>query len=206
MRDEIVMRKLGEIGRCAMNTQQLLSIFLAFVLIASGSASPSTGTPRKSPEFAIHEPSGKTTMLSSLSGKVVVMEFLFIRSEHCLRVAKMLNKLHGELGSRGFQPVGITFDPPNGNTGPQLVSYMVDYFKLTYPIGYSAKGDVDTYLSRSGNQTLNIPQIVVIDRTGMIRATSGGPGGDPKLEDENSLRNLINALLEDGKGTSPNRR
>ena len=189
-----------------MNRQKPILIFLALVLIASGSASPSTGPPRKSPEFAIHEPSGKTTMLSSLNGKVVVMEFLFIRSEHCLRVAKMLNTLHGELGPRGFQPVGITFDPPNGNTGAQLVSYMVDYFKLTYPIGYSAKADVDTYLSRSGNQTLNIPQIVVIDRTGMIRATSGGPGGDPKLEDENSLRNLINDLLEEGKATSPTRR
>ena len=189
-----------------MNTQQLLSIFFAFVLIVSGSASPSQAAPRKSPEFAIHEPSGKTTMLSSLSGKVVVMEFLFIRSEHCLRVAKMLNKLQRELGSRGFQPVGITFDPPNGNTGAQLVSYMVDYFKLTYPIGYSDKTDVDTYLSRSGNQTLNIPQIVVIDRTGMIRATSGGPGGDPKLEDESSLRTLINDLLEESKATTPSRR
>jgi hypothetical protein len=72
-----------------MNRQKPILIFLALVLIASGSASPSTGLPRKSPEFAIHEPSGKTTMLSSLNGKVVVMEFLFIRSEHCLRVAKM---------------------------------------------------------------------------------------------------------------------
>jgi peroxiredoxin len=189
-----------------MNTQQLLSVCFAFALIVSGSASPSTGAPRKSPEFAIHEPSGKTTMLSSLSGKVVVMEFLFIRSEHCLRVAKMLNKLHGELGSRGFQPVGITFDPPNGGTGPQLVSYMVDYFKLTYPVGFSAKADVDSYLGRKGNEILSIPQVVVIDRTGRIRATSGGPGGDPKLEDENSLRSVINDLLEEGKATTPNRR
>jgi hypothetical protein len=31
-----------------------------------------------------------------------------------------------------------------------------------------------------------------------------GPGGDPKLEDENSLRNLINNLLEERKATSPN--
>jgi peroxiredoxin len=169
-------------------------------------ASPSTVVTRKSPEFAIHEPSGKTILLSSLTGKVVIMEFLFIRSEHCLRVAKMLNKLHSELGSRGFQPVGITFDPPNGNTGGQFVSYMVDYFKLTYPVGYSAKADVDTYLGRTGNQILNIPQIVVIDRTGRIRATSGGRGGDPRLEDENSLRKLVNDLLEEGKATGPHRR
>jgi peroxiredoxin len=206
LHDQVVGELQIERGGTAMNRKKPILIFLALVLLAYGSASPSTAAPRKSPEFAIHEPSGKTILLSSLTGKVVVMEFLFIRSEHCLRVAKMLNKLHSELGSRGFQPVGITFDPPNGNTGEQFVSYMVDYFKLTYPMGYSAKADVDTYLGRTGNQILNIPQIVVIDRSGMIRSTSGGRGGDPQLEDENSLRNLINNLLEEGKAANPNRK
>jgi hypothetical protein len=42
-----------------------------------------------------------------------------------------------------------------------------------------------------------LPQIVVIDRTGTIRATSGG-AGDPRLEDENSLRSLIDSLLREG--------
>jgi hypothetical protein len=134
---------------------------------------------------------------SGFKGKVVVLEFFFIKSGHCLRVAKTLNKLYRELGPRGFQPVGITFDPPIGpNTGGQFVTAVVDYFKLTYPVGYSAKADVDTYLSRTGSEILNIPQIVVIDRRGMIRATTGGAGDDPKLEeDENSLRDLIDALL-----------
>jgi peroxiredoxin len=182
-----------------MNRQGLTFVFVLLVLITSGSASPSPLAPRKSPEFTIHETSGQTTLLSSLAGKVVVMEFLFIKSEHCLRVAKTLNKLHSELGPRGFQPVGITFDPPNGNTGAQFVSYMVDYFKLTYPVGYSAKADVDKYLGRTGNEILNIPQVVVIDRAGVIRAVSGGAGGDPKLEDEDSLRSLINGLLKEGK-------
>ena len=72
---------------------------------------------------------------------------------------------------------------------------MVDYLKLTYPLGYASKDDVDNYLGRNGNEILNIPQVVVIDRAGMIRATSGGRGGDPALEDENSLRNLILGLL-----------
>ena len=139
--------------------------------------------------------------LSSLKGKVVVLEFLFVKSEHCLRVAKTLNKLHGELGSRGFQPVGVVFDPPNGpNAGGQFVAAMVDFFKLTYPVGYLPKAEVDTYLGRAANEILNIPQVVVIDRAGMIRATSGGRGGDPKLEDENSLRDMIDRLLNEGEG------
>jgi peroxiredoxin len=180
-----------------MNRQKLIVVFVVLVLMNSGFALPSTQVPRKSPEFAFYDSSGKTTLLSSLTGKVVVLEFLFIKSEHCLRVAKTLNKLHGELGPRGFQPMGIVFDPPNTpHTSEQFLPYMVDYFKLTYPVGYSTKEDVDTYLGRTRNEILNIPQVVVIDRKGVIRAISGGAGGDPKLEDENSLRSLIDTLLD----------
>ena len=182
----------------------LKSWLLVFVLIASAFALSSAPLPRKSPEFTIYETSGKTTLLSGLQGKVVVLEFFFVQSEHCLRVARMLNNLHSELGPRGFQPVGVAFDPPNGpNAGGQLVTYVVDNFKLTYPVGYSPKADVDTYLGRARNEVLNIPQVVVIDRTGMIRASTGGRGGDPSLEDESSLRNLIEQLLREGEASAP---
>jgi hypothetical protein len=113
--------------------------------------------------------------------------------------APLLNKLNNELGPSGFQAVGIVFDPPNAEgTGAQLLPAVVDYLKLTYPMGYASKDNVDNYLGRSGNEILNIPQVVVIDKAGMIRATSGGRGGDPTLEDENSLRTLINSLLKEG--------
>jgi peroxiredoxin len=167
-------------------------------LATSVFALPTVTVLRKSPEFTIADSSGKITQLSSFKGKVVVMEFLFVKSQHCIRVATTLNKLNTELGPKGFQAVGIVFDPPNAEgTGAQLLPAVVDYLKLTYPLGYASKNDVDNYLGRSGNEILNIPQVVVIDRAGMIRATSGGRGGDPALEDENSLRILINGLLNE---------
>jgi hypothetical protein len=43
---------------------------------------------------------------------------------------------------------------------------------------------------------LAIPQLVVIDRAGMIRATTGDRT-NPNLEDENSLRTLIDGLLKE---------
>ncbi len=181
-----------------MNTQKITSVFLVMALVTSVFALPTVAVLRKSPEFTIADSSGKTTQLSSFKGKVVVMEFLFVKSPHCMRVAATLNKLNNELGARGFQAVGIVFDPPNaGSSGAQLLPAVVDYLKLTYPLGYASKDDVDNYLGRKGNETLNIPQVVVIDRAGMIRATSGGKGGDPALEDENSLRNLIDGLLKE---------
>jgi hypothetical protein len=78
----------------------------------------------------------------------------------------------------------------------------VDYLKLTYPLGYATKDQVDSYLGRNENEILNIPQVVVIDRAGMIRASSGSKGGDPALEDETSLRNLIEGLLKESGASS----
>src|ERR1700730_11881023 len=74
-------------------------------LITSAFALPSVTAQRKSPEFTISNPSGKTMLLSSFKGKVVVMEFLFVNSQHCMRVATTLNKINNELGPRGFQAV-----------------------------------------------------------------------------------------------------
>lgn len=181
-----------------MSRQQITSIFLVMSLVTSVFALPTVTALRKSPEFTIADSSGKTTQLSSFKGKVVVMEFLFLKSQHCMRVAATLNKLNSELGPSGFQAVGIVFDPPNAEgSGSQLLPAVVDYLKLTYPLGYASKDDVDNYLGRNGSEILNIPQVVVIDPAGMIRATSGGRGGDPALEDENSLRTLINNLLNE---------
>jgi peroxiredoxin len=95
-----------------MNRQKIALMILAAVMITSAFALPSVTAHRKSPEFTIAEPSGRTTMLSGFKGKVVIMEFLFVKSQHCLRVATTLNKLNSELGARRFQAVGIVFDPP----------------------------------------------------------------------------------------------
>jgi peroxiredoxin len=151
--------------------------------------------PRKSPEFAIYEPGGKTILLSNFKGKVVVIEFLFVGSQHCLRVATTINRLHSELGSRGFQPVGIAFGPNASGANAYLLAQTL---KLTYPLGYASKDDVDSFLARGRDEVLNIPQVVVIDRAGMIRAQSGGKGGNPILESEDSLRSLIEGLLKEG--------
>ncbi len=155
---------------------------------------PTTPLPRKSPEFTITEPGGKATMLSSFRGNVVVIEFLFLGSQHCMRVAMTMNELYTELGSRGFQPVGIAFGPNADAANTYLVAQS---FKLKFPVGYATSDSVDSYLGRTGDEVFNIPQVVVIDRAGMIRAQSGGRPGDPKLENPNSLRTLLDSLLNE---------
>ena len=170
---------------------------LALLSLSSALAVSTPTLPRSSPELSIDEPGGKTTMLSSFKGKVVVLEFLFVRSQHCIRVAQVLNQLQHELGPRGLQAVGIAFDAPNaGVTGGEYLSAMMQSLQLTYPMGYAQRAGVDSYLGRSGNEMLSIPQIVVIDRSGTIRIANGAET-NPALEDAASLRVLLEPLLKE---------
>jgi hypothetical protein len=176
-----------------MAKRRLVGFTLTLILAASVLADQPTVVLRKSPELAISQPSGKTILLSSLKGKVIVIEFLFVRSPHCLRVAQTLNRLQRGLEPRGFQSVGIVFGP---GASESVVTNLVQSLKLGYPVGYTSSNIVDSYLGREGNEVLKIPQVVVIDRAGMIRATSGAKG-DLNLESENSLRKLIDTLLSE---------
>jgi hypothetical protein len=176
---------------------KLVWALLGMMLFGSQSATAAAPPPRNSPEFRIEEPSGTTTLLSSFKGKVVVMEFLFVRSQHCMRVAQMLNQLQLEMGSRGMQAVGVAFDAPNAAvTGGEFLIPMVAALKLAYPVGYAGSASVDAYLERNGNEMLSIPQLVVIDRAGMIRAATGGQA-NPALEEPGALRALVDNLLQE---------
>jgi len=180
--------------------QKLTSGILIFILTAATLAMPSASVPRKSPELTIYEPSGKTTLLSSFKGKVVMIEFFFIRSPRCIEVAKTMNKLNAELGASGFQPIAIAFPAPNSDVSGLLVGTVVNYLKLNYPVGYiNNKDEVDRYLSREQDEVLRIPQVVIIDRTGMIRAQTGGRDANLKLEDEAYLRTLLDGLLKESR-------
>lgn len=149
--------------------------------------------PRKAPVFAYVDAGGGEAQLSSLKGKVVVVELLLIRCPHCWRLAQTIGKLHQELGARGFQPIAIAFD--SDASGP-LVKDFAANAKIGYPVGYTTADKVDGFLGRQEKERFQVPQLVVIDRAGMIRAQSR-PTGEVKLEDEATLRGLLDGLLKD---------
>jgi peroxiredoxin len=165
------------------------------VLVALGvcSASATVPVPRKSPDLVIVQTSGKQTRLSSLKGKVVMIEFLVTNCPHCLRVAQTISKLQWEMGSRGLQSIGVAFD---SGVNAQIVTKFTQQLAITYPVGYVSSDRVDSYLGRVGTERFAVPQVVVIDRKGIIRAQSR-PAGEKNLENENYLRSLIDGLLKE---------
>ena len=167
------------------------AVLLALTLYPASATAP---VPRKSPDLAVSEPSGKQTRLSSMAGKVVLLEFLVTKCPLGMRITQTLSKLQWEMGSRGFQAMGIAFD---SGVSAQTVTDFTRQFAPTYPFGYTSSDKVDEYLGRAPTERFQVPQIVVIDRKGLIRAQSR-PTGEKNLEDERYLRNLIDGLLKEG--------
>jgi peroxiredoxin len=171
-----------------------LALAAGFLTLSVSALLATTPAPRKSPEFRFSEPSGKQRSLSNFKGKVVVLAFLVTNCPHCARVAKMLAGVQGELGQRGLQTIGIAFD--NDISGKTVARFSQE-LGVTYPIGFSSSTEVDSYLGRTRAERIMVPQIVVVDRTGVIRAQSR-PVREANLEDESYLRNLIDGLLKEG--------
>ena len=175
-----------------MSLPRLSSILVSATLVACSLLAQTSG-PRKSPEFSINKSSGDEVLLSSLKGKVVVMEFMFIGSAHCLDLAEMLNKLQADLGPRGFQSIAVAFGQ---HADQAMVGHVEERLHLSYPLAYATPADVDAYLGRRGTEKLKIPQMIVIDRKGFIRDATG-TAGNSVLENETNLRVLLEPLLKE---------
>jgi peroxiredoxin len=149
--------------------------------------------PRKAPAFTFIGPAGQQTPLASFKGKVVAIEFLLTDCPHCWRLAQTLNKLQQELGPRGLQALGIALD--KDLTAPRASDFAAKA-AVSFPIGAATADQVDAFLGREAGERFRVPQLVVIDRAGVIRAQSHAIH-EVSLEDEAHLRKLIADLLRE---------
>jgi thiol-disulfide isomerase/thioredoxin len=168
---------------------------ITFALAVPALAAQIPQVPRPAKELAVVEPSGKQTLVSSLKGKVVVIQFLATTCPHCQRYSQLLTRLQSELGSKGFQALGVAFNEAT----PATVAAYVKQFAVGIPVGHASRETVTSYLGLSPYERLAVPQIVVVDRKGVIRAQSE-PLGSENLVRESYLRTLLTSLLQEGAG------
>jgi peroxiredoxin len=156
--------------------------------------------PRKAPELAIQLVNGEQLLLSQFRGKVVMIEFMHTTCPHCQQDSMIVEKLYKELGPRGFQPLGVAFN----DNASLLIPDFVRSLGITYPVGVAPRDTVLEYLQYSYLQPLYVPQMIFVDRKGVIRAQHGGMDNflQPNSLEQN-IRNEIEPLL---KESSPARR
>jgi peroxiredoxin len=149
--------------------------------------------PRTAPDFQVRMTDGKDILLSSYKGKVVVCQFILTDCGHCQKASQTLNKLHREFGPQGFQPVAVAIN----DMANMFVNDFVKQFNITYPVGFSPREPVLAYLQHNVMMSLMMPQLVVIDRKGVIRYQYAGNDSFFENEEKN-LREILLPLIKDG--------
>jgi thiol-disulfide isomerase/thioredoxin len=184
------------------------SVLVATVLTSGLALQAAAPVPRPTKEFTIVLPSGKQQLLSSYRGKVVMLACMFTTCPHCQALSKIITKLQGELGPKGFQAVGAVFNDEvntaNAGMNAQVTANFVNQFASGFPVGYAAQASVTSYLGLSDIERWSVPQVVIIDRKGVIRAQSAAQG-TADLQTETYLRKYLGELLDEGKTTTPSK-
>ncbi len=163
---------------------------LSLLGILAAANSLAVDLPRQSPEFVMNMPNGEKQLLSKYRGKVVLVEFLHTTCAHCQHTAGEFSKLQSEFGARGFQALGIAFNEMSN----MLVPDFIKEFKPTFPVAWANRDPAMAYLGISATERFVVPQVVLMDKKGVIRFQSP-PLGDPNLQDEKYLRARIEELL-----------
>jgi peroxiredoxin len=158
-------------------------------------------------DFAVN---GKPGKLSDLKGKVVLLEFWEVRSGPCTATFPRMSQWHKAHKAAGLEVVGVTyyhhelghrlgFDKEAGKvknlpkadraSEQAMLRDFAAYHKLDYPLLVLPKQDAlaafDAYLVNG------IPQLVLIDRRGIIRAIQVGEGEQTVAAVEAELKKVL---------------
>ena len=105
----------------------------------------------------------------------------------------MLSKLHAELGPKGFQPLGVAINPEAD------INDFVRRYQVNFPVGKGTREAAYGYLQHSiMAPSFYVPQVVFIDRQGVIRAQYGGSDTFLAANEEGNIRGLVEKLLAEG--------
>lgn len=158
-----------------------------FLLLMSLTLEAQGPVPRPAADLKIVEASGKSTVLSASRGRVVLLAFISTKCAHCQRASMVFEQLSHEFGGN-LQVAEVAFDP-----GADTAAF-TKRFGLSFPVGASNSDQAHDFLGIAHGERLGTPQVVVIDRSGVIRAQSERLGS-PILQTYDYLRELLKAMI-----------
>ena len=173
----------------------LLSAISVLALATASFAAEDTLAPaiRKAPEVAFTVPGQGQKLLSQYRGKVVALEFIFTTCPHCQAASHIMSRFQNEFGSKGFQALDIAFN----DNSDLLVADFAREQQTQFPVGWTTRDQVLSFLGLSAVERFVVPQVILIDREGMIHYQTP-PLGDEDSYKEEVIQKRIEMLLNSG--------
>ena len=111
-----------------------------------------------------------------------------------------MTKFQQEFGSRGFQALDIAI---NDNADLLVDNFVKDY-QVGFPVGWTPRDQMLTFMGFSLAERFVVPQLVIIDRKGMVRYQTPplADEGYGKLMSEDVIRQHIEELLSQGNSAA----
>ena len=126
--------------------------------------------------------------LSSLRGKVVLLDVFLSTCPHCQEHAPHIVELYNKYRDRGFTVLGLATDNKENKDNVATVNAYVSLAKIEYPIGFLTPEVIAYYLD---NHDHGVPQMVLFGPDGKMVTRQIGWGEKSSKE----IRSAIEAQL-----------
>jgi thiol-disulfide isomerase/thioredoxin len=179
------IREFGNVKRVFLSLIGVLAIGSA--LFGEDTLAPAI---RKAPEVAFTVPGQGQKLLSQFRGKVIALEFIFTTCPHCQAASHVMSRMQKDFGPRGFQAIDIAFN----DNSDLLVSDFAKEQQTIFPVGWTTRDQVLSFMGISTVDRFVVPQLILIDREGMIHYQTP-PLGDEESYKEDVVRKRVELLL-----------
>lgn len=158
--------------------------------------------PRKAPPLGIQMGPEKYTWLSEYSGRTCVVAFILTTCSHCQFTTGVLNRIQKDYTAQGVQIIASAIEPMSSLNIPDFRKK----FTPEFPVGYNEQEYAAKFLGYAETDPMIVPQIVIVDKAGMIRAQIGGDAKEMLAEtQEKNLRAALDQVLRQGAKTDVRR-
>jgi cytochrome c biogenesis protein CcmG/thiol:disulfide interchange protein DsbE len=150
-----------------------LAALAALAIASSARAEVKSG--EKSPDFDAKTLAGQQLKLSSLHGKVVLLDFWASWCEPCKKELPLLAKMAPRLHAKGIEIIAVNIDDDKKKAEDFLRTHGV---QLPNVVSDTTKQIVGRW------EPPKMPTSYAIDKSGVVRAVNGGfePGDESKIE------------------------
>ena len=142
---------------------------LAVAPIANAQDLPKADGSGDTPDMLVemYSPTGtaKNMKLSSLRGKVVLMDIFWSRCPHCEEHAPQIVQLYNSYRQRGFTIIGLATDRKESKDDLTSLKGFLERTKINYPIGFLT-GEIR--FNYADPKDAGVPQIIVFGADGKM--------------------------------------